>query len=137
MKRRWQPRARQSRCAPVTVDDLDGQLRLQLHVRLGADAPQKAKRLVVTADEDVLPVVDAFSGRRIRECGGASSQGRACFEYEHALSRFGKGSGRAQSREAGAENNDLTAHGARARAPEATDASRGPHGTVAARGSDG
>ena len=69
VQRRRQRRTSEARRTAVSIDHVDVQVGLHVHVRGGVDATEKAERLVIAADQHVLPVVDALAGRRIGEGG--------------------------------------------------------------------
>ena len=77
------------------------------NVRFGADAAEKPKRLVIAAEEHVLPVVHALAGRRIGERGGAPAERRPRLEHEHARAALGQRRRGAQAGEAAADDDDV------------------------------
>ena len=103
VQRRRQRRAREPRRAPGAIDDVDRELLLDAHVRLGADAAQEAERLVVAAEEHVLAVVHALAGGRIGERRRAAAERRPRLEHQHARAALGQRRRGAQPGEAGAD----------------------------------
>ena len=92
---------------PGAIDHVDGQPVLNADVPFGADAPEKSKRLVVAAEEDVLPVVHALAGCRIGERGGAPAQRRPRLDDKHLCAALGQRGGGAQARKAAADDDDV------------------------------
>ena len=73
---------------------------------------QEAERLVVAADEDVLAVVDAFSGLGIDERGRPASETWPCLEDQHTRTALGErhcGRETSESRGGGRQMQDFAA----------------------------
>ena len=77
------------------------------HVIHRADALEKRERVAVTAEKDVLTVVDALTRRGIGECRRAPSKRGPRFENEDARSFFREHSRRRESREAAADDDHV------------------------------
>jgi hypothetical protein len=86
MKRRGKPRTLQPGHAACAIDDVEGEIALDENVLRGADATQEPERLVITANQHVLAVVDAFAGSRIGERAGAAAERWARLEDENSRS---------------------------------------------------
>lgn len=69
-----------------------------------ADTLEKPERVAVTAEKDVLTVVDALTCRGIGECRRAPSKRGPRFENKDARSLFRQHSRRRKSREAAADD---------------------------------
>ena len=67
---------------------------MNLHTIDRTDALEKLERVAIAAQEHVLPVVDAFAGRGIRERCRATAERRPRFENEHARTFFRELGGR-------------------------------------------
>jgi hypothetical protein len=72
-----------------------------------ADAFEKRERVAVTAEKDVLTVVDALTRRGIRKRRGAPSKRRPRFEDKDARSFFREHGRRRESREAAADDDGV------------------------------
>ena len=98
----------EARRTAVSIDHVDVQVGLHVHVRRGVDPTEKPERLVVAADEHVLPVVDALAGRRIGEGGRPAAQRRPCFENQDAHTALGQCGRGAQAGKAPSDDDDVT-----------------------------
>src|SRR5260221_3704297 len=99
MKWRRQRWTRQPRSLSAAIDHRHRQLRLQADVLGGADVAQECERLRVTAEEDVLAVVDQFAGDAIAERRRAPAETRARLEHEDARAAPREPRRRAEPRE--------------------------------------
>ena len=72
----------------------------------GADPCQKTECLDVAAEQDVLPVVHAFTGFPIRERGRPAAKPAASFENENPHAMFRQQRGRTQPGETTADDDD-------------------------------
>ena len=113
--RRWPDRAGRNTCDSV------------------ADAPEKAKRLVIAAEEHVLAVVDALAGGGIGERRRTPAQRRPRLEHEHARATLGQRGGGAEAGEAGADDDDVGASASSQSASSARGAAQSARGAGAAR----
>src|SRR5262249_35723248 len=98
MKRRGPVRTRQHEPASGPIEVRHLERRLDGYAILRPDAPEKAERLVITAEQHVLAVVDELAGDTIAERGGAAAERTARLEHDDALARFRQ---RARGGEAG------------------------------------
>ena len=80
---------------------------LNADVPFRADAPEKSKRLVIAAEEHVLPVVHALAGCRIGERRGAPAQCGPRLDDKHLCATLGQRGGGAQARKAAADDDDV------------------------------
>ena len=79
---------------------------LDLDVTLGADPAQEVEGLVITAEQDVLAVVDELAGDPIGERRGAATELRPRIQHQHPPAGLRQQRRRAQPGEAGADHDD-------------------------------
>src|SRR6266545_1040325 len=125
VERRWQRGTCEARRAAVAIDHVDGQAILDPHVIHRADALEKLERVAVTAEQDVLTVVDALTRRGIGKCRRAPSKRRPRFENKDARSFFREHRRRRESREAAADDDRVVL------APSERRESRGQRANIA------
>ena len=109
MQRRRQRRAREPRPPPCGIDQGHIELRLQAHVVDRADLAEEREGVGVTAEQDVLAVVDLLAGLAIGERRGPAAEPRARLEHEDARSTAGQPDGRGQPRKPRTNDNDVWA----------------------------
>ena len=98
-------RAPQTRQTTIALDRRHRQFRLRAHMVRRTDVMQEREGLAITAEQDVLSVVDQLAGLTIGECRRASSETRPCLEHEHARTFARKSCRGAQAGEAAADDN--------------------------------
>lgn len=107
------PRRRQIRT--LQLDDATGgighrqlQARLQRRAIGRADRAQKRVCLVIAAEQDVLPVVDAFAGGAIGKRRRAATKARGLFDYDNFQSRGRQAHRGTEPGKAGADDDDIS-----------------------------
>ena len=85
-------------------------MRLQAHVICRADLPQELESVRVTAEQDMLAVVDQLARRGIGKRRGPSAQPGTSFENQHTQATRGQANGRAQPGASTAHDNDIRNH---------------------------
>ena len=94
---------------PLPVDEVHAQAIVERHEPIGANPAKEGERLVIAADEHVLPVVHAFAGRGIGKCGGTAPKPRPCLTKGHPRASVSEGHGGAEPGKSAANDDDVRA----------------------------
>ena len=82
---------------------------MHVHVIGGANPPKKGKRVAITAEQDVLTVINTLARRRVGECGCATAQRGSRFQDEDAPAMLRESRGGAESRKAATDHDRVGA----------------------------
>ena len=74
VKRGGPPWTDESRRAAASIDHTYREVLLETDARLRLDTTKEPERLVIAADEDMLPIVYALAGGRVRERRRATAE---------------------------------------------------------------
>ena len=80
---------------------------LEPYIRAGADPIEKAERVAVATEENMLAVVDELPCRAILKCGCSAAEARPRLEDEHAGPALRERRRRAETRTTGANHDDV------------------------------
>ncbi len=94
----------------LSIDDVNRQRLLDVEIELGSDARQKPQRLVITAEQHVLAVVDTLARDRVDKRGCPSTEAWSRLEHQHFRAPLGKQCRGTQASKAGADHNHIWIH---------------------------